>query len=90
METVYGLVFLDPFVILGFWLAFTSLQVFLGWYAFLLDRESPRVLWAMPLQQFVYRQLMYLVVVESILAALRGARLRWRPIARSGEIEVAR
>ena len=88
--SVYGLVFLDPFVILGFWLAFTSLQVFLGWYAFLLDRESPKVLWAMPLQQFVYRQLMYLVVVESILAALRGARLRWRPIARSGEIEVAR
>jgi hypothetical protein len=66
------------------------LQVFLGWYAFLLDRESPRVLWAMPLQQFVYRQLMYLVVVESVLSALRGARLRWRPIARSGAIEVAK
>jgi len=43
----------------------------------------------MPLQQFVYRQLMYLVVVESILSALRGARFRWRPIARSGEVEVA-
>ena len=88
--SVYGFIFLDPFVILGFWLAFTSLQIFLGWYAFLLDRESPTALWAMPLQQFVYRQLMYLVVVESILSALRGARLRWRPIARSGEIEVAR
>src|SRR5439155_5787161 len=86
--SIYGLVFLDPFVILGFWLAFTSLQVFLGWYAFLLDRESPKVLWAMPLQQFVYRQLMYLVVVESILAALRGARLRWLAIARSGVIRV--
>ena len=87
--SVYGFVFLDPLVIVGFWLVFTALQLFLGWYAFLLDRESPRVLWAMPLQQFVYRQLMYLVVVESILSALRGARLRWRPIARSGEVEVA-
>lgn len=87
--SVYGFVFLDPLVIIGFWLVFTTLQIFLGWYAFLLDRESPRVLWAMPLQQFVYRQLMYLVVVESILSALRGARLRWRPITRSGEIEVA-
>jgi cellulose synthase/poly-beta-1,6-N-acetylglucosamine synthase-like glycosyltransferase len=87
--SVYGFVFLDSLAIIGFWLVFTSLQVFLGWYAFLLDRESPRVLWAMPLQQFVYRQLMYLVVVESVLSALRGARLRWRPIARSGEIEVA-
>ena len=90
MFAIYGLVFLDPFLILGFWVSFTSLQVLLGWYAFVLDRESPRVLWVMPLQQFVYRQLMYLVVVESVLAALRGARLRWRPIARSGEIEVAR
>jgi len=87
--SVYGFVFLDPLVIVGFWLVFTALQLFLGWYAFLLDRESPRVLWAMPLQQFVYRQLMYLVVVESILSALRGARFRWRPIARSGEVEVA-
>src|SRR5256886_3234596 len=39
--SIYGLVFLDPFLMLGFWLAFTSLHVFLGWYAFLLDRESP-------------------------------------------------
>ena len=42
----------------------------------------------MPVQQFVYRQLMYLVVVESVLTAIQGTRLRWRPIARRGEIEV--
>ncbi|MEP6909547.1 MAG: bifunctional polysaccharide deacetylase/glycosyltransferase family 2 protein [Actinomycetota bacterium] len=87
--SLYGLVFLDPLVILGFWVVFTTLQMFLGWYGFRLDGESPRVLWVMPLQQFVYRQLMYLVVVESVLSALRGARLRWRPMTRSGEIEVA-
>lgn len=86
--SVYGFVFLDPLVLVGFWLVFTTLQIFLGWYAFILDRESPRVLWAMPLQQFVYRQLMYLVVVEAILSALRGVRLRWRPLTRSGEIQV--
>jgi len=44
----------------------------------------------MPLQQLVYRQLMYLVVVESVFAALRGARLRWRPTDRTGEVETAR
>ena len=73
---------------LGFWVGFTGLQLLLGWYAFRLDRESPRVLWAMPLQQFVYRQLMYLVVIESVLTAIQGTRLHWRPIARRGEIEV--
>jgi len=88
--SIYGLLFLDPWTVLGFWLVFTVLQLALGWYAFRLDRESPRVLWAMPLQQFVYRQLMYLVVIESVRTALRGTRLHWRPIERSGEIEVAK
>jgi peptidoglycan/xylan/chitin deacetylase (PgdA/CDA1 family)/glycosyltransferase involved in cell wall biosynthesis len=87
--SVYGLVFLDAREVLGFWLTFNALQLGLGWYAFRLDRESPAALWAMPLQQFVYRQLMYLVVIESLLSALNGTRMHWRPIARSGEVEVA-
>jgi hypothetical protein len=33
-------------------------------------------------------QLMNLVVVESVLTAIQGSRLHWRPIARRGEIEV--
>ncbi|HEY3050864.1 MAG TPA: bifunctional polysaccharide deacetylase/glycosyltransferase family 2 protein [Gaiellaceae bacterium] len=86
--SIYGLVFLDPWSVLAFWCGFTSLQLLLGWYAFRLDHESPKVLWAMPLQQLVYRQLMYLVVVESVLTAIQGSRLHWRPIARRGEIEV--
>ena len=87
--SIYGFLFLNPWGVLAFWAVFTALQLALGWYAFRLDGESPRVLWAMPLQQFVYRQLMYLVVIESVRTALRGTRLHWRPIERSGEIEVA-
>jgi cellulose synthase/poly-beta-1,6-N-acetylglucosamine synthase-like glycosyltransferase/peptidoglycan/xylan/chitin deacetylase (PgdA/CDA1 family) len=87
--SVYGLVFLDAAAVAAFWVAFTGLQLAIGWYAFRLDRESPRVLWSMPLQQFVYRQLMYLVVIESVLSAIRGTHLHWRPSPRSGEIEVA-
>ena len=87
--SVYGLVFLEARAVAGFWIVFTALQLGLGWYAFRLDRESPRVLWSMPLQQFVYRQLMYLVVIESIITAIRGTPLHWRPIARSGEVEVS-
>jgi cellulose synthase/poly-beta-1,6-N-acetylglucosamine synthase-like glycosyltransferase/peptidoglycan/xylan/chitin deacetylase (PgdA/CDA1 family) len=87
--SLYGLIFLEPVTVAVFWLAFNGLQVALGWYAFRLDRESPWVLWAMPLQQFVYRQLMYLVAIESILIAIGGSRMRWRSIPRRGEIEVA-
>jgi len=85
---IYGLFFLGVYWVAGYWLAFTGLQLGLGWYAFRLDGESPRALAAMPLQQLVYRQLMYLVVVESVLTAIQGSRLHWRPIARHGEIEV--
>ena len=69
-------------------ITFTGIQLLLAWYAFRLDRESPWVLWAMPVQQFVYRQMMYLVVIESVQTAIQGSRLHWRPIDRRGEVEV--
>ena len=58
-------------------------------YAFRLDREPLRPLWALPLQQLVYRQLMYLVVIESVFSAIAGARLHWHRPERTGEVEVA-
>jgi hypothetical protein len=42
----------------------------------------------MPLQQFVYRQLMYLVVIESVISAALGTRLRWQHLERTGDVEV--
>ena len=85
---VYGLVFLDPLPVIAYWAGFNALQLGVGAYAFRLDRESPRPLWALPLQQFVYRQLMYLVVVESVLSALLGTRVRWQHVERTGELDV--
>lgn len=87
--TIYGVIFLDPIVALGYWIGFNVLMLGLGAYAFRLDRESLRPLWAMPLQQFVYRQLMYLVVIQSVISAIRGTRLRWQHVERTGEGGVA-
>ncbi|MFI6318382.1 hypothetical protein ACIBG8_12720 [Nonomuraea sp. NPDC050556] len=39
---------------------------------------------AVRLQQFVYRQLMYLVVIQSVATALLGVRLPWQTIRREG------
>ena len=86
---LYGALFLDPWRVLGYWLGFNVLQLVLALYAFRLDREAVRVLWAMPLQQFVYRQLMYAVVIESVMSALGGAKLRWHRFERTGDVEVA-
>jgi cellulose synthase/poly-beta-1,6-N-acetylglucosamine synthase-like glycosyltransferase/peptidoglycan/xylan/chitin deacetylase (PgdA/CDA1 family) len=84
--TLYGVVFLDPIVTLAYWLGFNVLLLGLAIYAFRLDREPLRPLWAMPLQQFAYRQLMYLVVIQSVISAARGARLRWQHVERTGEV----
>ncbi|CAG6397794.1 glycosyltransferase [Streptomyces cocklensis] len=85
---VYGLVFLDPWRILGLWLGFLALQAAMGAYAFRLDGEPRGPLWTLPLQQFVYRQLMYLVVIQSVATALAGSRLRWQRMERYGTLTV--
>jgi cellulose synthase/poly-beta-1,6-N-acetylglucosamine synthase-like glycosyltransferase/peptidoglycan/xylan/chitin deacetylase (PgdA/CDA1 family) len=81
---VFGLLFLDPLVPVVSWTLFVAAQAAAGAYALWLDGESVRPLWALPLQQFVYRQLMYLVVVQSVVTALLGARLGWHTIRRTG------
>ncbi|MEU6325602.1 bi-functional transferase/deacetylase, partial [Streptomyces sp. NPDC047009] len=44
-------------------------------------------LWSLPLQQFVYRQLMYLVVIQSVFTAVSGSRLRWQRMERYGSLQ---
>ncbi|MEU6088483.1 bifunctional polysaccharide deacetylase/glycosyltransferase family 2 protein [Streptomyces sp. NPDC047085] len=83
---LYGLLFLDPVRIVGLWLAFLLLQFLMGLYAFRLDGERPGPLWSLPLQQFVYRQLMYLVVIQSVFTAVSGSRLRWQRMERYGSL----
>jgi hypothetical protein len=85
---VYGLIFLDPVRVMVLWLVFVSLQALTSLYAFRLDRESIKPLWSLPLQQFVYRQLMYLVVIQSVFTALAGSRLRWQRMDRYGSLQV--
>ena len=76
---------LVPLVVAGL---FLLVQVLLGAYALHLDHEPLRAVWALPLQQFVYRQLMYLVVIQSVVTALAGARLDWQPLQRRGSARV--
>jgi cellulose synthase/poly-beta-1,6-N-acetylglucosamine synthase-like glycosyltransferase len=86
---IYSILFLDPWPILGFWLAFNGFQFLLAWFAFGFDRESRTCLWALPLQQFVHRQIMYLVVYDAVISALLGTRLSWQRVERTGSVEVA-
>jgi cellulose synthase/poly-beta-1,6-N-acetylglucosamine synthase-like glycosyltransferase len=81
---LYGVLFLSPVQSVGVWLSFLGVQLICAGYALRLDGERVRALWSMPFQLFVYRQLMYLVVIQSVFAALIGTRLKWHRMQRSG------
>jgi cellulose synthase/poly-beta-1,6-N-acetylglucosamine synthase-like glycosyltransferase/peptidoglycan/xylan/chitin deacetylase (PgdA/CDA1 family) len=85
---LYGLLFGNAIPVLAFWLGFNVLQLMLAAFAFRMDKEPLGPLWALPLQQFVYRQLMYVVIIESTVSALVGARAHWRHLTRTGDVEV--
>jgi cellulose synthase/poly-beta-1,6-N-acetylglucosamine synthase-like glycosyltransferase len=82
--TIYGLAVSGDLTAGVAWLAMLGLQLFTAVIAFRLDRESLRPLWSLPLQQFVYRQLLYIVLVRSVAAALAGVALRWHKLQRTG------
>jgi cellulose synthase/poly-beta-1,6-N-acetylglucosamine synthase-like glycosyltransferase len=84
---VYGLVFLDPWTTLGLWAAVLAVQLLAALVAFRLEREPVGVLWALPLQQIVYRQVMYAVLIQSTITALAGIRLGWQKLRRIGGLD---
>jgi cellulose synthase/poly-beta-1,6-N-acetylglucosamine synthase-like glycosyltransferase len=84
VAALYGLLTSQAPAVVGAWVAFTAAQVALATFALRLDGESLRPLWAVPLQQIAYRQLMYLVVIQSVATALAGTRLRWQKLRRLG------
>ncbi|WP_432930456.1 bifunctional polysaccharide deacetylase/glycosyltransferase family 2 protein [Microbispora sp. CA-135349] len=81
---LYGLLVGDPLPVVAVWAGFVAVQALTGWYALRLDAERASALWVLPLQQLVYRQLMYLVVIQSVATAVLGARLRWHSVRREG------
>ncbi|MFD6612369.1 bifunctional polysaccharide deacetylase/glycosyltransferase family 2 protein [Micromonospora chalcea] len=86
---IYGLIFLDRSDTVVAWLVMLALQFVTAVLAFRLDREKLGVLWVLPLQQFVYRQVMYLVLLQAVGTALTGGRLGWQKLRRTGNLQVA-
>lgn len=83
---IYGVFFVDPVKTTLAWLAVLAVQMLSAMYAYRLDKEPMSDLWRLPLQQFAYRQLMYAVLLQSIVTALTGGLLRWHKLDRSGEL----
>ncbi|MEI5011409.1 bifunctional polysaccharide deacetylase/glycosyltransferase family 2 protein [Streptomyces sp. NPDC087659] len=84
---LYGLVFGPTQKTVVAWLGVLAIQAVCAAYAFRLDKERMVHLISLPLQQLLYRQLMYVVLLQSWITALTGGRLRWQKLRRTGVVE---
>ena len=70
-----------------YWVAFTAIDLVCGWIAYRMDRRERTYPWLLLLsQRFVYRQMMYWVVVRAVSAALRGPAVGWGKVERTGAV----
>ncbi|MFI1397849.1 bifunctional polysaccharide deacetylase/glycosyltransferase family 2 protein [Streptomyces sp. NPDC020681] len=86
---LYGLVFGPTLKTVAAWVGVLAVQALCAAYAFRLDRERMVHLISLPLQQVLYRQLMYVVLLQSWITALTGGRLRWQKLRRTGALGAA-
>jgi cellulose synthase/poly-beta-1,6-N-acetylglucosamine synthase-like glycosyltransferase/peptidoglycan/xylan/chitin deacetylase (PgdA/CDA1 family)/spore germination protein YaaH len=71
-----------------YWMAFTSIDLICGWIAYRLEpRRQPYPAFLLLAQRFVYRQLMYSVVIRAVGAALSGPWVGWGKLQRTGRVE---
>jgi peptidoglycan-N-acetylglucosamine deacetylase len=75
--------------LVGFMYAFFFVVELIGAIvAFRLDREDNRVLVWLFWQRFLYRQLMYAVLLKSVKTALSGIRAGWGKLERKGTVDL--
>jgi cellulose synthase/poly-beta-1,6-N-acetylglucosamine synthase-like glycosyltransferase len=75
-------------------LTYYAIFLLVDWVAtvvgyFLEPREDRSLTWLVFLQRFAYRQVMYWVVVRSVIAALRGRVVGWGKLERKGSVRRA-
>ena len=80
---------LTSLYLIGFMYAFFFVVELIGSaVAFKLDREDGRVLVWLFWQRFLYRQLMYAVLLKSLKTAISGIRAGWGKLERKGTVDL--
>ena len=74
-------------MLIGYWALFSAVEVLGAYVAFRLDKEDKKLLVWLLLQRFVYRQLMYYVIVKSLVFAVRGSVVGWGKLERKGTVQ---
>ncbi len=70
-----------------FWVVFSGIDALCGWIAYRMDvRDKKFPLFLLLAQRFVYRQLMYSVVIRAVSAAVHGVGQGWGKLERTGRV----
>ncbi|MFM6931439.1 MAG: glycosyltransferase [Novosphingobium sp.] len=73
----------------AYWIIFTCIDVLCGWVAYRLEPRKERYpALLLVAQRFIYRQLMYSVVIRAVTNAMRGPLVGWGKLERSGSVQV--
>lgn len=79
-------VFTQPLI---YYLIFLTLDYLAALTSFVFEkREDKKLLAWLFLQRFVYRQLLYIISIRSILTALKGGPVGWNKLARKATVQV--
>ena len=77
----------DVLRMFAYWIAFSSVDIACGWIAYRRDvREKHYPALLLLGQRFIYRQLMYSVVIRAVSAALHGVGIGWGKLERTGSV----
>ena len=75
---------------IAYWVVFVLIDLAAGALGMLLEKRAPwgDLIW-MPVQRFGYRQLMYYVVLKSVVSAIHGAQVGWGKLERKASVKIA-
>jgi hypothetical protein len=77
--------------VLFYYALFLVVDALAAAFAFLLEkRERLSLLWWLFLQRYCYRQVMYYVMVRSVLTAIKGVVVGWGKLERKATVEIGR
>jgi peptidoglycan-N-acetylglucosamine deacetylase len=73
-------------VILLYFALFLTVDLVTSWIAFQLEKEDTSLIVWLVIQRFVYRQVMYYVMIKSVLSALKGLAPGWGKLERKATV----
>ncbi len=82
----FGIIPISLSHIIFYYFIFTLVDVGASAISFAFERENPRkLIWIIP-QKFIYRQIMYYILIRSVRKAIKGELQQWGILKRTGSV----